>query len=136
MNKELLLKIKEQVLAHPEHLDMTSGWISLADGTECYAASAVAELIGQPEKLAACGATACIAGWAVVLSPEAEEDGYIRNLASKLLGLTYGQSDNLFFVSGWPRQFGELYHDTRTPQERAQVVAERIDHFIATEGAE
>ena len=39
---------------------------------------------------------------------------------------------DLFFFGRWPRSIQKRYFAARTHQERAQVAADRIDHFLAT----
>lgn len=107
-----------------------------------------------------CGTVACIAGWAVALSKKIMEDdlfyidlngGSIEHQAITELGIDLGQASRLFFTISWPRKFRDRinlyaintrswmdYHDiypdsvsAGTP-EYAQVVSDRIDHFIST----
>lgn len=127
MNVELLQKIKQAILEEPRRIDMTS-W-------------ALHPL--SVENPPACNTVACIAGWAVALTNNLRgkalsgfEDG-IEYTAEKYLDLPYPFSRRLFYMSRWPRTFQErlIYLSPRTP-EYARVVADRIDHFIATEGRE
>jgi len=119
MNTFLLLKVKEAILANPDHFDM-SFW--------------------------ACGTTACICGWTAKLAgeygklrqmldyPDDLTENYPAELGARLLKIDVWQAEQLF-LSGWPRHFLEKYTDAQGDRvKRAQVVAEVIDDFIAHNG--
>lgn len=83
----------------------------------------------------ACGTTACIAGWACILTEsEVNVSTDTEILAMIQLGLTNEEARKLFFESYWPRQFRKA--DIFAEEDRAQEAAKRIDHFIATNGKE
>lgn len=126
MNKELLLKIKEQILKEPTRFYM---------GDWNYN----------------CGTAHCIGGWASVLSgrtPLSAIESFRggtseQQIAAELLRLDYTTASALFHVSSWPPTFKNAYYviedkDDRTNRNQAlaEVAAQRIDHFIATEGRE
>lgn len=102
------------------------------------------ELLDFPE----CGTVACIAGWGKVLSqPDPatalSDKDFLHKLfnlsaieAAELFGLDYNGANRLFHVCNWPDEFESDYEHADTPEERAQAVADRIDHFIKTKGAE
>lgn len=52
----------------------------------------------------------------------------------KPLDLNSCQEIRLFYDSNWPMAFRESYANAKTHTERAKVAADRIDHFIKTEG--
>src|SRR5438105_274495 len=103
MNKDLLLKVKEAILAEPIRFNMGS-WVSITD-------------VWAP-----CGTTACIAGFAVVFDKETDLhpspglwketgikldvednrlpfcDGSIAKRAQTALGLSHQQAELLFFT--------------------------------------
>lgn len=122
MNKELLLKVRDAILAEPEHFDMEH----------------------FVRRNTSCGTTACIAGWTVALSrnttPDADEtipDSIsVAWEAQSRLGLTHEQEVALFYADDWPEPFRAQYDDAYEPAELACIAAGRIDHFIATEGRE
>jgi hypothetical protein len=132
MNVSLLKKIKTHILAEPDAFRMDT-W--------------------------SCGTAHCIGGWALVLNGlkianpdedacyQALEDG--RNpdvVAARLLDLSADVADDslddrtersrLFLSDHWPDRFIDAYEDAQSCAEKAQIAAERIDHFIATNGAE
>lgn len=125
MNKTLLLKVKEQILAEPRQFNMKEWFYGqLPNG----------------ETPANCGTAACIAGWAYTLAIGCNPDqarqimrelsGFFRpDLA---LGITAEQADRLFHEMNWPKQFQS------TPRAglklRAKRAAARIDYFIRTGG--
>lgn len=119
MNISLLLKIKEQILSTPFFFDM-SDWSS-KDETGCLT-------------------TACIAGWAVQLSPQISE----RELRDQY---KYISTENIFYnyihftvypisyftTIYWPEKFKLALSLTDVGTlEYAQVAADYIDYYIAT----
>jgi len=122
-----LTDIKFAVLATPEHFDMQD-WFSPGE----------------------CGTAGCLAGYAVAFALAATLSDAASSraattpqlVAAEWLGITWVQSSRLFYLVGpyadhhWPIPFVEAYHDAATPKERAQVLADRIDHFAATQGKE
>jgi len=138
MNTKLLLRVKRAILRHPKQFDM-SRWFF-------YVGADVPR----------CGTTACIAGWALTLDGkttplkmakrlykkltggELREGGAmggiynndIESRAAKALGLTEHQARWLFHVHNWPREFQNGVNPS------PELAAQRIDHFIATEGRE
>jgi len=163
MNIELLLQIKERILAEPAQFVM--GDVFLSDVGRAY------EDRGdiRRESIPHCGTAACIAGWAIALHEQTDPKTartLMRKrtgpgsaatwdaLAVSVLGLTPsarwadggkggGQRDALFFVSGWPRDLQERWDEAADGAEddpqaaletRAQIAAERIDRFIAAGG--
>lgn len=129
MNVELLNKIKERITEEPRQFDMGT-WFSPY----------------SPE-IPNCGTAACIAGWALAISynenPQRanllalkEGTGYALP-ASRFLGLSYLESTRLFYTNQWPLRFFWAYHEEGiSPKEKARIACERIDQFIATNGAE
>jgi hypothetical protein len=123
LNVELLNKVKDAILAHPEQFNMD-------------------EWVGR----GACGTTACIAGWCCALSLgglERVRTRYfdfsrhynVKREAQDLLGIQVPEEEDdvtyeLFYSSKWPIDLDRRYQDAETPLEKAQVAAERIDRFI------
>lgn len=92
-----------------------------------------------------CGTSCCAAGWAVWLDdPETYKEIVLKfgataswvGLAEKSLGLQNTGSGLFGFASSWPSEFGAMYANATTPIGRAQAMAARWEHFIATDGAE
>jgi hypothetical protein len=118
MNVELLQQVKQAILAEPDKFRMDR-W--------------------------SCGTAHCIAGWACLLrdipivegdfTTETVSGEYPGLVASKLLDLRGRAADKLFYTFGWPSRFRAPYLGA-TRRERAEIAAERIDHFIATDGRE
>lgn len=123
MNTELLLKVKAAILAEPLKFDMAD-WFT--DDME-----------------SPCGTAACIAGHATAIACGAKslQEGKrywfdeLPNITG-LLGCDWDQKDRLCYVEQWPLIFIKRYRDAGTREKRAQVAADRIDHFISTEGRE
>jgi hypothetical protein len=132
-NVELLLKVRAKIIEEPRQFDM-SAWF------ERYVCWPVPN----------CGTTACIGGWAEAISkqktPEECEGGWIS--PANTLKLTGEQASRLFHLQNWPAEFRyEMYHANpfhvfsadelhKVLAKRAEIAARRIDHFIATKGAE
>jgi hypothetical protein len=114
MNTELLLKVKERILAHPKALEMATWGIAVPESTHC-------------------GTLACIAGHAVHIATGRVELGRrAERTAKELLGISPDQAFRLFFVDEWPPNFFNSYANTKDKVKAAKVAADRIDHFIAT----
>lgn len=125
MNVALLKKIKARILAKPNAFRMDR-W--------------------------SCGTAHCIAGWACVLNGvkptklyvgaadrSVTPDGtYVETRAADLLGLESadlgGNAERLFYEYEWPARFRS--DPTVGRKLKAKRAAARIDHFIATGGAE
>jgi hypothetical protein len=123
VNIELLEKIKQRILRAPQKFRMDE-WD--------------------------CGTAMCIAGLACAMDrhrPKAmwKQDYYFSPQlhAARLLG--FGKPDwadrtprgnRLFFVDYWPDSFRDRFRAARLRKTKARIAAERIDHFIATNGQE
>lgn len=147
MNVRLLRRIQKQILKEPKQFDIDT-WFAI----DSHAPN--------------CGTTACIAGWAIALSkkqtPLVAAKSIRKNFgrpsilllswsqakdiepkARRALELTPAQAERLFHIGGWPDEFVNRHHENRDHEDdyhwvkhKATVAADRIDHFIATKGAE
>lgn len=90
-----------------------------------------------------CGSTCCAAGWVVWLhDPNLWKklmlDPFMQDWdqkADQILGIKSG--GKLFiFAHQWPKQFWLKYSSAGTHIGRAQAMADRWEHYIATDGAE
>lgn len=139
MNKELLLKVKDQILKEPKQFFMGSWFSTQFDASK--------PIWPVPN----CGTSACIAGWAVALNakknPNLMAEHYnathdsIESDAMQALEISYQDAQDLFFASYWPMdlrdRYQEMEYKDNAPEELAKIAAERIDRFIAeTEKAE
>ena len=129
MNKNLLEKVKEMILANPENLSLDT-WCQgrLKADNPTYN----------------CGSTACIAGHIVLITRGelSQEDAftfgdYIENpvfmFARLELGISQEKAAALFLEWEWPMKFrNAISRCARFCDSKiyAQVVADRIDHFI------
>lgn len=118
--KELLLKIKDLILEKPDTINMYH-WHQRGNYI--------------PDDAQDCGTVHCIAGYAQVLTKRFGEDPEF--VGKTALGLTNDEAVRLFLLREWPGHFQCDYEKyfASTP-ESAKVVADRIDHFIATNGQE
>jgi hypothetical protein len=138
MNIKLLRKVKNYILEEPRRFDMSTfgsvfkSKINFKDAT------------GESARnFPPCGTTACIAGWALGVNAPRPKSffkklkyGAIPNLAQKKLRLSHEEKERLFYDASWPSKYSLALLAAKTPAGRARVAAERIEHFIATDGKE
>ena len=101
----------------------------------------------------ACHTQACLAGEAVLANGAGyihkrggivlNDDGHdIESAAIGVLGLSFGESERLFFfkqwtddgTNGWPEDFENAYNEATTPAKRLQVAIDRVQYFLDTDG--
>ena len=131
MNRELLIKVKEAILANPDHFDMSS-W-----------------LVPGHENTFGCGTAACIAGWAGLIAAGSNPArlyfydskwGRFEKIAiegTKALDLSDDQHQALCYVGSWPVELRAEYDKAvaaRDGKKAAAAAADRIDYFIKTDG--
>lgn len=80
-----------------------------------------------------CGTAHCICGWAQILGHPRAQNGPDGENA---FGVDRYQLQRLIFISGWPKEFSVRYELLKTNRAKARCAAQRIEHFIATDGAE
>lgn len=143
INVKLLRKIQKHILAEPKRFIMGDFIVRRSDRDE------MVESDGLTTPFAACDTAACIAGWACLLSDRNPLTGFAK-LGAELLGIEYidpdsvdeedvvpiCESDRLFYTSTWPEEFARPFHSAKTREEKAAIAVQRIDHFLATKGAE
>lgn len=130
VNIELLQRVKAKILEEPLQFAMEDFFTQEIFGFDA-----------PREEIPNCGTAACIAGWAFALDvgkkPESlRARGYSTREARIRLDLTQTQAGRLFLLIRWPNVYSSRYITAKTPQEQAQIAAERIEHFIETEGRE
>lgn len=129
LNTKLFRKIQKHILEKPRRLAMV-WW--LQEKTD-YEPRVRDEGELKSHEFAECGTAACIAGWAVLLSPKAAKSidvCEIRKKAERLLGVTKAEGSKLFSVAFWPPKFAQKYWEARTPRAKAKATSERIDYFL------
>lgn len=130
MNKELFEKIKERILAQPEHFHMSS-FIDSEDDEYGSAEELLKEIDISDMK---CGTTACIAGWACLLTNsdprEVTESGF-EVVAMRVLDIP---NDRLFYTDEWPESKYDEFYWTESAQDKARIACEVIDSYIETDG--
>ncbi len=136
MNIPLLRRIQKRILKEPRQFQMDN-WFN-----------------HSPSVYPNCGTAACIAGWAVTMSMKKGNPKKICQLLTGALTTDWTDNDKitrkamkflqldtpeaakrLFIQSRWPSVFRFHPSSEGTPEYAANAVA-RIDHFIATNGAE
>lgn len=141
MNTELLLKVKNRVLAEPGRVDMRDWQQKITDPTDIM-------LMGQRISIAReCGTVCCILGHAVEISGGAVPDDVgvrtIISIGSALLDLDYEEADSLFMFHNSRDDSDDPYFDLALrllifepgSKEYAAIVAEAIDRCIARNGS-
>lgn len=126
MNVELLRRVQKAIREEPKRMNMHT-WINT----------------DPHDNPPICGTTACIAGWAAILSHQNTDesihdtasnlvhwDVHINRTAGVALELDSEQRARLFFIEKWPAEF----HNG--PDKMAEDAIARIEHFIKTEGRE
>lgn len=120
-----LRQVKAAILAQP-HFYAQNRWVS---------------------SISKCGTTCCIAGWADFIfngkkthEARAKEwsvaDEWVE-VAADALDISFDEAEILCSGSTeWPEGLSADYAASYTDEERAQVAAARIEHFIKTGGAE
>lgn len=131
LNVKLLRKIQKHILEEPKRF-MMGGVIVTAEPGKYYTD------YGIDWRIPKCGTVACIGGWALLLSNVRTHD---LCDAAELLGFDIEDgfspdASKLFNVGGWPSKFAAKWMDAKTPRVRAKIAVARIDHLIATKGAE
>lgn len=136
INKELLERVKQHILEEPRRLNMDFLLLPVSCLSHWDA-----------DALPPCGTVGCIAGWATFLTHGAEKahemDPWVEGM--KILGLDDLQASRLFAApedaasypdgATWPIDLAKDYIAATSPQERAQITADRIDLFVKTDGA-
>ena len=91
-----------------------------------------------------CGTAGCIAGWAVALHRRKLQGKIFKGIGSskvcrnagKILGfdeeVDTSSSDKLFITCEWPITWRTKLRRAKTPQQYANVVADRIEYFLET----
>lgn len=125
MNIERLNQVKQHILDHPEQFDMRDFIIN----TNKY-----------PNREWNCDTAYCIGGTAVKLFNDVTTVIGKAGKAQDILDLTHSQATTLFYRCDDPSNpFKDIwYHNNphMSDEDRAQLAAKRIEHFIATDGCE
>ena len=125
LNKTLLLKIKQAILDEPRGFQMSAFAKAKSQQSVC-------DDYGLTWEFPRCGTALCIAGHAVALSGGDPDGRSVLSEARELLGIrSHFASYSLFYAHDWPKRLEKKFFDAKTPEERAQVGAERIDLFLA-----
>jgi len=134
MNVELLLKVKERILAHPNRFMMNSWLVTrYRQGDYFTADDHETEILFDN-----CGTAACIGGWTCLIASQQKYKDIkdFHSEAARLLEIGYSESEELFAVGYWPNKFQVRYLKATTQEKRAQIAAERIDYYIEKHGKE
>lgn len=148
MNVELLLQVKDRILKEEFPVIMESYFAVGPDSPEIAQTDALETVEGwfsyEHEEIPGadginkhgCKTAGCIAGHALmIVHPGNDKFHDYEYHAMTALGISQEDADKLFFDWLWPDQFRISYNTYLSEmefKEANQVVADRIDHFIAT----
>lgn len=134
MNRELLIRVRDQILAEPKKCDMST-WETRSGPTRI-----AGMLLGKGRD---CGTARCIAGWTIQLS-SGDVHGIDGNdavfaAAMELLGITKEDAKPLFYLHEHTATGGTKYEKIGRKlaafpsgsKEYAKIVAEAIDLCLA-----
>ncbi len=152
MNVRLLRQIQKTILTEPRRVNMdtwATGKSNLVVGGRDEWGNGWRTISTPKKAMPPCGTMGCICGWGVAITTKLRGDALENKLdklasttelprgATKLFGLTPSEAGRLFFKDEWPDEFQEQIDRYQFGTKRyAKVVCARIDHFIATKGAE
>lgn len=131
MNVKLLRKVQCAILKNPKRFDM-GYWFTNSRAFFLNAKTIKA----KKKRFENCGAAACIAGWACLLSKDttnynSEYRDHTLVIARKLLDLTRDQANKLFFDGVWDNPFRSNFINASTKAEQAKIASAYIDKFIS-----
>ena len=136
MNIELLNKVKEHILKVPEVFDME--FYEAAIGEDDYG-----DDIFPSTEEEVCNTAHCICGWAAFVDTKksfykALKDAGFQKWEESMYGkkLLDLPNTNLFHVNEWPHYLSDRYLESTDNATDAQIAAEAIDSYIATNGWE
>lgn len=132
LNVDLLMRVKKHIIAKPSRLRMDN-WVVKGLPGDVHSNNLAGWNEPKKYKLPSCGTVGCIAGWVVLLAnPEEATTGSIAVKAHDLLDMvTYREPFELFHVNNWPNELHEAYLKAKTQRERAKIVGQAIDQYIA-----
>ena len=125
LNKKLLLEIADHVESHPEQYDQET-WVGRNDDN--YVPCGPGKHIDPYD----CGTSACIAGWAVLLSNKPVPVSF-QNEAAKLLGLSSSDAATLF-DENWCAEGYDIRLDDEI--QRAKYAADALRRIAAGESVD
>jgi hypothetical protein len=141
INVRMLRRIEKAILAKPEKFDMRDYLRPVEMTHEQWS-----RYFLKPDVFELCKTTACIAGWADLLTNKQSHIFDVSSRAADILGLIPDQSMRLFYLSTqtsdekhWPKEFERPYRRAIRAKkwaDAAKIAVERIEHFIKTRGAE
>lgn len=158
LNVELLRKVQKLIINDYRAFDMVFFRItpeetrSKLENVDSYGVNIPNGLVFALEVYAksrhTCFTQACIGGWTVfakngqIDENEYKRDSEIKEQAKIDLGLTWDQTDRLFYFKdwnndqeGWPKRFSRRIRKIKTLEDmihNARIAVERIEYFIQT----
>lgn len=133
MNVELLRQIVAHIQQVPGRLVMRVYLLRKSKDVPYENNVRLMDDLGESLEFPPCGTVGCIAGWAIALSNlHGLNPDYIEMNACRLLRLPSREGSKLFHLINWPDVFYHRYVKALTAEARAEVLKDRVEHFIAT----
>lgn len=145
LNTKLLLKVKKHILAKPSRLHMAQWLVRANENMESIFKNVIKKkgrkyitnldtTYGEPttQLLPDCGTVGCIAGWTALLSSTPDKIYHYGDACDLLGGY---QTSSLFYPTHWPEEYYIKYRLAKNQRERAKIVGQVIDLFIAGGGS-
>lgn len=109
-NYQLATKVKEKILAEPEHFNMLDFFDNTTERTGSIT----------------CNTTCCIAGWAQIILRNIPNLGISEEIR-KYFGIA---NTSLFYFSEWPSNLKSRFQQTNDKLLEAQIACEAIDLYM------
>lgn len=153
MNIKAIWETVEYMEKEPARIDMIDGIVSASEAMN-YDTHSPYFQVKRILVLPPCDTVSCIAGAAVLSHRDIKKSDLdmwhswyrVRDEAEEILDLSSGEAARLFYLptihggsggdDAWPDSYEKAYFEAKTPEDRAKVIRERIQHFIDTNGAE
>lgn len=141
IHTERLRRVRNQIVADPEHFGMDDWARPMfgADGAYCGTAHCIGGLAALDAGFIAVRQAPHPGRgvwYDITAASPVERYPYDQGRFAEALNLIPDEADRLFSVERWPQPFYVEYALARSPKERAELTARRIDLFIRTRGRE
>lgn len=129
LNVRLLRRIQKHILEEPRRFFMSGLLLRIKSKAQwMHEKQRSFDMASTPPS---CGTTACIAGWALVLTDNEKTRANRLSKAAELLGIHPNNTGPLFLSECWPSPFSLRYANAKTPKQRVKVAVTRIDWLIS-----
>lgn len=133
INTELLLRVTEFIENHPDEFDMDEWGETYIDEPGFF--RSVGIWLGIADEPTPPYTVGCVACHTVILGG-GDPNGNRPAQAQRLLNLTDGQANRLFYADNWPEPYRTEMDENHNSEVNAWIAGQRFWHFIATNGEE